>query len=130
MDYQQAQNQLSQVQQQSQMVMQKLQAFAQKLGAAAPDPTTGREWAMDLREVAMAVQGQAQQTSMLLSQMADYIGRLENEMATHPTTNVQPTGWATQSSGGGFMGALTSGLGMGAGFAVADDLVNDLFNLF
>ncbi|MDA8360461.1 MAG: hypothetical protein M0Z44_00445 [Gammaproteobacteria bacterium] len=130
MDYQQAQGQLTQVQQQSQLVMQKVQALAQKLSAAAPDATTGREWAMDLREMAMAIQAQTQQTTMLISQMADYIGRLENEMATHPAPTVQPTGWANQSAGGGFMGALTSGLGMGAGFAVADDLVGDLFNLF
>lgn len=130
MDYQQAQGQLTQVQQQSQAVMQKLQALAQKLAAAAPDANTGREWAMDLREVALALQAQSQQTTMLITQMADYIGRLENEMATHPAPTVQPTGWANQASGGGFLGALTSGLGWGAGFAVADDVVNDIFNLF
>ena len=132
MDYQQAENQLTSVQQQTQTSLQKLQALAQKLTTAAPDPTTGREWAMDLREVALAVQNQAQNTTTLVQQMAEYIRRLESDVATHPSPTVQPTGWANQPpmSGGGFLGSLTSGLGMGAGFAVADNLVGDLFNLF
>lgn len=132
MDYQQAENQLASAQQQTQLSLQKLQALAQKLAAAAPDPTTGREWGMDLREVAMAVQNQAQNTTMLVQQMAQYIHQLEDAMASHPNPPVQSAGWANQSqgAGGGFLGSLTSGLGMGAGFAVADDLVGDLFNLF
>jgi len=131
MDYQQAENQLVSVQQQAQMSLQKLQALAQKLTAAAPDQATGREWAMDLREAALAVQNQAQNTTMLVQQMADYIRRLESDVATHPNPMVQPTGWANQApGGGGFLSSLTSGLGMGAGFAVANDLVGDLFNMF
>ncbi|MHB8254202.1 MAG: hypothetical protein ACYDEV_11005 [Acidiferrobacter sp.] len=132
MDYQQAENQLATVQQQTQTSLQKLQTLAQKLTAAAPDPTTGREWAMDLREVALAVQNQAQNTTMLVQQMAEYIRRLEGDIASHPSPTVQPTGWANQAraGGGGFLSSLTSGLGMGAGFAVADDLVGDLFNMF
>ncbi|WP_298135450.1 hypothetical protein [Acidiferrobacter sp.] len=133
MDYQQAENQLTVVQQQNQAVLQKLQALAQKFAAAAPDPTTGREWAMDLREIAMMMQTQAQGTTTLIQQMAQYIQQLEGTLATHPNPPLQPTGWANQApqqSGGGFMGSLVSGLGMGAGFAVADDVVSDLFNLF
>ena len=131
MDYQQTQNQLAQVQQQAQTSLLKLQTLAQKLAVAAPDPTTGREWAMDLREVGLAVQNQAQNTTMLLQQMAQYIQQLETAMASHPNPPAQPAaGWTSQPQGGGFLGSLTTGLGMGAGFAVADDLVNDLFNLF
>ena len=133
MDFQQAENQLAVVQQQNQATMQKLQALAQKLAAAAPDPTTGREWAMDLREVAMAIQGQAQNTTLLIQQMAQYIQQLEGALATHPNAPMQPTGWANQQSqagGGGFLGSLVGGLGMGAGFAAADNIVNDLFDLF
>ena len=133
MDYQQAENQLTVVQQQNQATLQKLQALVQKFAAAAPDPTTGREWTMDLREIAMMMQNQAQNTTTLIQQMAQYIQQLEGTLATHPNAPMQPTGWANQSpqaSGGGFMGSLMSGLGMGAGFAVADDVVGDLFNLF
>ncbi len=131
MDYQQAENQLATVQQQNQATLQKLQTLAQKFAAAAPDANTGREWAMDMREVAMMMQTQAQGTTTLIQQMAQYIQQLEGAVATHPNAPMQPTGWANQSSqGGGFMGSLVSGLGMGAGFAVADDVVGDLFNLF
>lgn len=133
MDYQQAQNQLALVQQQNQTAMQTLQALAQKLAAAAPDPTTGREWAMDLREAAMAMQAQAQSTTMLVQQMAQYIQQLEAALATHPNAPVRPAGWANQQSqggGGGFLGSLVGGLGMGAGFAAADNIVNDIFDLF
>ncbi len=131
MDYQQAQNQLALVQQQNQTAMQTLQALAQKLAAAAPDPTTGREWAMDLREAAMAMQAQAQSTTMLVQQMAQYIQQLEGAVATHPNAQVRPAGWANQqSAGGGFLGSLVGGLGMGAGFAAADNIVNDIFDLF
>ena len=133
MDFTAAQNQIAQVQQQTQTTMQQLQTLAQKLRAAAPDEATGREWSMDLREVAMSMQNQNQMMIMMINQMAEYIRTLEAQLATHPNPAVQPRGWGSQSSmggGGGFLGNLTAGLGMGAGFAVAEDVVNDLFNLF
>lgn len=133
MDYNTASNQLAQVQQQSQTVMQNLQALGQKLVAAAPDPTTGREWAMDIKELALAIQHQNQNVALLLNQMADYIRNLEQQLATHPNPALQPQGWSNaigSGSGGGFLGNVTSGLGLGAGFAVGEDLINGLFNLF
>ena len=127
MDISQAQQQLSQVQQQAQGTTEKIQALAQKLRSQAPDPNLGREWAMDLREIAMNIQQQNQNTMMMLQQMGQYIQTLESELRTHPSPSVQPRGWG---GGGGFLSNLTAGLGMGAGFAVADDVVNDLFNAF
>lgn len=132
MNYESAENQIAQVQQQSQTVLQNMQALAQKLRSAAPDEATGREWSMDLREIAMSIQSQNQMLQMLVGQMAQYIHTLEGELQTHPNPSVQPRGWASAParSGGGFLGNLTTGLGLGAGFAVAEDAVNDLFNLF
>ncbi len=132
MDYQQAENQLAQVQQQTQMTVQKLQAFAQKLAAAAPDATTGREWAMDLREIALAMQNQSQNATMLIQQMAQYIQQLEMNLGGQGNVAAS-RGWTNQpqaGAGSGFLGSLVSGLGMGAGFAAADDIVSDIFNLF
>lgn len=133
MDYSVAEQQVSQVQQQSQALIDKMQGFAQKLRSKAPDDTTGREWAMDLREIAMAVQQQNQSAMMLMQQMGQYIHTLENELNTHPAPSIQPRGWGMGGgwgSGGGFLGNLTAGLGMGAGFAAAEDVVNDIFNQF
>lgn len=127
MDYPVAEQQMTQVQQQTQVAMEKMQALAQKLRSAAPDETSGREWAMDLREIAMTVQQQNQTAMMLLQQMGQYIHTLENELNSHPAPSVQPRGWG---SGSGFLGNLTAGLGMGAGFAVAEDVVNDIFSAF
>ncbi len=131
MDYSTAETQIAQIEQQSQGVVQNMQQFAQKLRAAAPDETTGREWALDMREIAMAMQNQNQAMVALVNQMAEYVKMLEAQLATHPNPGVQPRGWAGQAStGGGFWGSVTSGLGVGAGFAVANDLVGDLFNMF
>ena len=130
MDFNSANGQLAQVQQQSQAVMQNVQTLAQKLTAAAPDPTTGREWAMDLREIALAIQNQNQNVTALLNQMADYIRNLEQQLTTHPSPTMQPQGWANSIGSGGFLGTVTSGLGLGAGLAVGEDLVNGLFNMF
>lgn len=132
MDYASAENQIVQVEQQSQTTLQNMQALAQKLRSAAPDETTGREWAMDLREIAMSVQQQNQSVVTMVNQMAEYIHTLEGQLQSHPNPTVQPRGWAGGSamSGGGFWGNVTSGLGMGAGFAVASDVVGDLFNMF
>lgn len=130
MDFNNANGQLAQVQQQSQAVLQNFQVLAQKLTQAAPDPTTGREWAMDLREIALAVQTQNQNVTMLLNQMAEYIRNLEQQLATHPSPSIQPQGWANSIGGGGFLGTVTSGLGLGAGLAVGENVVNDLFSLF
>lgn len=133
MDYSVAEQQMTQTQQQSQAVIGKMQEFAQKLRSAAPDETTGREWAMDLREIAMGIQQQNQSTMMLLQQMGQYIHTLENELTTHPAPSIQPRGWGTGGgwgTGSGFLGNLTTGLGLGAGFAAAEDVVNDIFNQF
>ena len=132
MDYGSAENQIVKVEQQAQTLFQGMQTLAQKLRTGAPDEATGREWAMDLREIALTMQTQNQAVVTLVNQMADYIHILEGQLATHPAPTVQPRGWSSQPSfgtGGGFWNTVTSGLGMGAGFAVANDVVGSLFNL-
>ncbi|MHB1915078.1 MAG: hypothetical protein ACYCPX_10465 [Acidiferrobacteraceae bacterium] len=130
MDYASASKQLAEVQQQAQGIIQGTQALAQKLSAAAPDPTTAREWATDLKEIALSVQSQNQNTTLLLNQMADYIKDLEQQLATHPNPGIQSRGWSNSIGGGSFLGSVTSGLGLGAGLAVGEDLIGGLFNMF
>ncbi|MHB8742966.1 MAG: hypothetical protein ACYC9L_07540 [Sulfuricaulis sp.] len=132
MDYSSAENQIAKVEQQAQTLLQSMQGLAQKLRTGSPDEATGREWAMDLREIALTMQTQNQTVVTLINQMAEYIHSLEGQLTTHPSPTVQPRGWSNQPSfgtGGGFWNTVTSGLGMGAGFAVANDVVGSLFNM-
>jgi len=130
MDYQAAEQQAMQIRQQSQDVLQKMQSFAQQLRTDAKDEDTGRELAMDMKEIAMSVQGFNQSALLFIQQMAQYVQQLEQQLQTHPQPTIQPRGWAQQAGGGGFLGNLVSGLGMGAGFGLAEDVVGDIFNQF
>ena len=127
MDYQTAENQAIQLQTQADQVAQGIKGLADKLQSKVADPTLARELVLDLREAALAVQNQNQTTTALIEQMAQYIHALESHVAA-----MQPRGWSAQpyasSGGGGFMGNVMSGLGMGAGFGLASDLVGSLFN--
>lgn len=124
MDYQTAVQQIQQVQRQAQDTVGKIQALAQKIGTSVADKDAARELVMDLREIALGIQQEQQQAMLLLQQLGQYIQTLEGELQTHPTTQVQPRGWG---GGGGFLSNLTSGLAMGAGFGLADDLISSLF---
>lgn len=129
MDYLQAEQQITQIQQQSQDVRNRLQQFAQKLSGSVSSQDAARGLAMDLREIALGIQQQQQQTLFVLQQMGQHILQLEQAVAMHPQAAqyVQPRGWG---GGGGFLGNLTTGLGLGAAIGIGQDLVNDLFNLF
>lgn len=132
MDYTDATSQITKVEQQNQNLAQQLQTFAQKLNSQAPDPTTGKEWVLDLKQIAIDVQTQNQALMMMINQMAEHIHNLEQQLDTHPNPTMQPRGWSIQTAprGGGFWGNVTSGLGLGAGFGVANALVGDIFNAF
>jgi hypothetical protein len=136
MDYETAENQVVQLKQQSDQVAQGVKTLAEKLQTKIADPNLARELTLDLREAALAIQQQNQTTTALIEQMAQYIHSLENHATSVATTvpqvpqaNFQPRGWASQSFGGGFMNNVVSGLGFGAGFGLADDLVGGLFNI-
>lgn len=129
MDYSLAENQANQLRQQSQELLTKMQQLAQRLRSEGKDETTGRELAMDLREVAMQMQSRDNSMLMLVQQMAQYIHQLEEDHATHPQPTARSGAWR-QGAGSGFLGNLMSGIGMGAGFGLADDVVNDIFNAF
>jgi hypothetical protein len=134
-DYQTAENQAVQLQQQADQVGQGIKALAEKLQAKVGDPTLSRELILDLKEATLAIQRQNQSALMLIQQMAEYIHSLEthvNSLPQQPQYPAYPTrGWAAQpyaGTGGGFMSNVMSGLGMGAGFGLASDLVSSIFN--
>ncbi len=134
MDYQTAETQAVQLQNQANQVGQELKDLADKLQAKVTDPSVSRELMLDLREAVLAIQQQNQSALMLIQQMAEYIHVLEshvNSMPQMPQQSFQTRGWAAQpyyGRTGGFMGNVMSGLGMGAGFGLASDLVSSIFN--
>jgi len=135
-DYQTAENQAIQLQQQADQVGQSVKALAEKLQSKVPDAALARELMLDLRETALAIQRQNQSALMLIQQMAEYIHSLETHVSSLPQAYpnypaYQTRGWAAQpyaGSGGGFMSNVVSGLGLGAGFGLASDLVGSIFN--
>ena len=136
MDYQTAETQAVQLQNQANQVGQELKDFAEKLQAKVTDPASSRELLLDLREAVLAIQQQNQSALMLIQQMAEYIHVLESHVSSlpqqaYPQQAFQTRGWAAQpyyGSSGGFMGNVMSGLGLGAGFGLASDLVGSIFN--
>ena len=141
MDYQTAENQAIQLQQQADQVGQSVKALAEKLQSKVTDQTLARELILDLRETALGIQRQNQSALGLIQQMAEYIHSLEthvnsvNSLPQQPAYPAYPAyqtrGWAAQpyaGTGGGFMSNVMSGLGMGAGFGLASDLVSGIFN--
>ena len=131
MDYQTAENQAMQLQQQADQVGQGIKALAEKLQAKVSDPSLSRELILDLKEAALAIQRQNQSALMLIQQMAEYIHSLETHLNSMPQPSYATRGWASQpyaGTGGGFMSNVVSGLGMGAGFGLASDLVSSIFN--
>lgn len=131
MQYNDATNQVAVVEQQTQALAKQFQDLGEKLNSGAPNPNTGKEWLLDLKQLALNVQSQNQQLMSMVNQMAEHIHNLEQQLDTHPNPTMQPRGWGSQSapSGGGFWGNVTSGLGMGAGFGIADSLIGGIFNM-
>ncbi len=131
MDYQTAENQAAQLQNEANQVGQELKGLADKLQAKVTDPAISRELMLDLREAVLAIQQQNQSSLMLIQQMAEYIHVLESHVASLPQQTFQTRGWSAQpyyGRTGGFMGNVMSGLGLGAGFGLASDLVTSIFN--
>ncbi|MGH8396773.1 MAG: hypothetical protein ACRETA_00820 [Gammaproteobacteria bacterium] len=130
MDYTDATNQIAQIEQQTQALAQQFQTLGQTLNNRAPDATTGKEWLLDLKQIAINVQSQNQQLVAMVNQMAEHMHDLEQQLDTHPNPTMQARGWGSQTAprGGGFWGNVTSGLGMGAGFGAANMLIGGIFN--
>jgi tetrahydromethanopterin S-methyltransferase subunit B len=136
-DYQTAESQAVELQNHANQVGEELKDLAGKLQSKISDPSLAKDLTLDLREAALAIQQQNQACLNLIQQMAEYIHVLEShvnqiQQAPQPSS-FQTRGWAQQpyyGRSGGFMGNVMSGLGMGAGFGLASDLVGSIFNAF
>ncbi|MGH8294964.1 MAG: hypothetical protein ACRETZ_05600 [Steroidobacteraceae bacterium] len=130
MDYQTAENQAIQLQQQADQVGQSVKTLVGNLQSKITDQALARDLVLDLRETALAIQRQNQSALTLIQQMAEYIHSLETHINSQPQPTYQTRGWAAQpyvGRGGGFMSNVMSGVGMGAGFGLASDLISSIF---
>jgi hypothetical protein len=148
MDIQTVDNQYSQLQSQAQQTISELQALAQKLQAAAgAGDQNAREWLLDLKSVAIAIQSEQNQVSNLLQSVHNLIDNQHQQMMQQQPQqqnwNQQPMpmqggypqqnygGYPQQQGGGMLGGLLNSGFGRaimtGAGFGIGDDIINKIF---
>ncbi len=139
MDIQTIDQQYDQLQGASQQVIQELKELAAKLQTEQSNGNqNAREWLLDLKEVALAIQQQQQQTANLLQAIHGFVAN-QNQAYAQPA---YPQGYPQQGYGqpvmgtpmqpqGGLGGFLNSGFGravtMGLGFGLGDDLINKIF---
>jgi hypothetical protein len=142
----------AQLQQQGQQTAALIQTLAGKLqAAAAAGDMNAREWMLDLKEVALGVQQEEGQVSLLLQSIHSMV---DNHVQSSGQPGYQQQGYQPQPGyqqqgyqqpqqgyqqggmmGGGGGGMLQSFLGggfgraivTGAGFGIGDDIINKIF---
>ncbi len=145
MDIQTIDQQYDQLQGASQQVIQELKDLAAKLQTEQSNGNANaREWLLDLKEVALAIQQQQQQTANLLQAIHGFVANQNQAYAQqsypqqgYPQQNFGQPGYSQPIMGtpmqpqGGLGGFLNSGFGravtMGLGFGLGDDLINKIF---
>ena len=136
MDIQTIDQQYAQLQSASQQVYQELKDLAGKLQTeAANGNQNAREWVLDLKETALAIQSQQQQTMNLLQAIHGYVAN-QNQAYTAAYGGYSQPGFLSAGTqppqqAGGLGGFLQSGFGRavvtGLGFGLGDDLINKIF---
>jgi hypothetical protein len=140
----------AQLQQQGQQTASLLQTLAGKLQtAAAAGDTNAREWMLDLKEIALGVQQEEGQVSLLLQSIHSMVDNHVQSMGQpgyqqqqgyqqpgYQQQGYQP-GYQQQGGMGGMGGGgmlqsfLGGGFGRaivsGAGFGIGDDIINKIF---
>ncbi len=154
MDIQTIDSNYNQLQSQAQQTVAEIKQLALKLQttAQAGDPNA-REWFLDLKSIALAIQAEQNQVSNLLQSLHNFVEAQQAQAQqpqlqqlppqTSPWGN-QPPGYPQPNNGyypqqnnmqgntGGLLGGLlNSGFGRaivtGAGFGIGDDLINKIF---
>jgi hypothetical protein len=133
MDPQTVDQNYAQLQQQAQQTAAQIQTLAGKLqaAAAAGDPNA-REWMLDLKEIALGVQQEQGQVSLLLQSIHSMVDNHVQAMGQpqyqqpqyqQPQYQQGAGGMLQQFLGGGFGRAIVAG----AGFGIGDDIINSIF---
>lgn len=141
MDIQTIDQQYAQLQTASQQLYQEIKELATKLQAeGANGNQNAREWTLDLKEIALAVQAQQQQTMNLLQAIHGFVAnQSQNYNSGYQQPGYAQPGFFQQGSpvqqqggvGGALGGFLQSGFGraveMGLGWGLGEDLINKIF---
>jgi hypothetical protein len=143
----------AQLQQQGQQTASLLQTLAGKLQtAAAAGDTNAREWMLDLKEIALGVQQEEGQVSLLLQSIHSMVDnhvqstgqpgyqqqgyqQPQYQQPQYQQQGYQQPQYQQQGGMGGGGGMLQSFLGggfgraivSGAGFGIGDDIINKIF---
>ena len=128
-------NEYQQLQHEAQTTVDSIAALAQKLQAAAQTEPNAKEWLLDLKQISLQIQQEQLQTQALLQAIH---GFMANNLPQGPqTVTVAPVetpavppqrgGVLSHFMGSGFGQAMTTGVGMGAGFGLADSVLNSIF---
>ncbi|MGH7068245.1 MAG: hypothetical protein ACREFO_17605 [Acetobacteraceae bacterium] len=149
MDVQTIDQQYQQLQTQAQQTIGEIKDLAGKLTAAAQGGNQdAKEWLLDLKSVALAIQAEQNQVGLLLQALHGFVSNQAQAIMQPPAQQPGPWGNPAQAPGyqggygqpmggmgggiGGMLGSfLNSGFGraleMGAGFGIGDDLINKIF---
>ncbi|MGE4546650.1 MAG: hypothetical protein AB7E28_02635 [Desulfurella sp.] len=111
------------LQDESNNLAQKIQAFANKLQQAKESGSSdAKEWILDFKEIALAIQSEQNQMFSLLLSIHENASNVQNP---NPENSQKPT------KKGLFSNLFGSGIGqameMGLGFGLGDDLINSIF---
>jgi hypothetical protein len=141
-------SQYAALQQQAQQTSSLLQALAGKLSTvAAAGDTNAREWALDLKEIALAIRDEESSTTQLLTAIHALVDNHVQSAAPlyqAPEPQYQPQQYQPQypaqqpyqpqyqQQGGALQHFLGGRFGQaivnGAGFGIGDDIVNSIFD--
>jgi hypothetical protein len=125
-----------QLQQQSQQTVAAITTLAQKLQAAANNgDQQAREWLLDLKEITLGFQQEQNQVSLLLQSIHNYVASQPQQpvyQQQQPGYQQPPVYYQQQPYGRGYGGGfMNSGFGQaiatGAGFAIGEEIIDDLF---
>lgn len=140
MDIQTIDQNYEQLRQQSQQTVQAITNLAQKLQAAANNgDQQAREWLLDLKEITLGFQQEQNQVTLLLQSIHQFVANQSQQqpppMYQQPPQYQQPMYqqpvYQQPMYGGGYGGFMGSSFGQaiatGAGFAIGEDIINDIF---
>ena len=126
------------LEQESGQLSQTIELFAEKLRVAGDDGNAAaKEWVLDLKGVALQIQQEQLQVQALLQALHSFAVNTIQQLPPPPVaqpSQLQSVASPAPSGGlmshfrnGNFGQAMTSGLGMGAAFGLANSVINSIF---